>query len=393
MIFSSRNPDPTKAGMSLPVNTSTEEAGPLPATWRRRDLALIIILITIIVPDMRGMQFAGSTVFFYWFLALFTFQLPSIYVFGWLTRQAPGRVPIYTWLLRLLHDRWRSVILFLMWWAGVLLTLAALGICLSLLEPPYTTWFGALPVQWLVFTVLLTLATLLVSLPARLFKIVLWTGGLLYLAVFGLVGAAILVLLIHPQNQANVFPYPVLTGFPQHFSWPLFGLALLSIFGLNGPLLLDGEARENGGFLRGSTGYLWWGGLGSFLILLLCTCGWVMIHPDLQVRQARLFLAVGPILGGQSITLGWLLLLFGSFGCVLAYLLVFSRAFLLAAHMGYLPRSLARLKSFWYANQGDPGPIRGDRLHSGALLRDRTGFARSLSATRPGDGVENRRSI
>src|SRR5690242_12484115 len=112
MLFPLHRPDPLPNGSEAGTEETTSRShGLLPAVWRPCDLALIIVLITIIVPDMRGMQFAGSAVFFYWGLAFATFQIPSLYVFSWLMHQAPPDIPIYVWLLHLMHERWRSVLL------------------------------------------------------------------------------------------------------------------------------------------------------------------------------------------------------------------------------------------------------------------------------------------
>ena len=317
-----------------------KEPDALPAVLCERDLLPLIVLIVVIVPDMRGMEFAGTTVFFYWFLAFFTFLLPLICVFRWLLRQAPRHVPLYIWILRLVRERWRSVLVFLLWWTGVLSVLSILGMCLSLLQSFSPSWFSAFPVRCLAFTGLLIAATLLTALPLRLFRLVLWGCGVLYLAFFVLLGVSMLVVLNTHPSGTPMFSHQVTGGIPEPFSWSLFGLAILSLVGLSSPLLLDGEFRGPHRFLRGSSASLWWGGLGSFLLSLLCTIAWLLLKHE---TQGFLFEAVGPVLGSHAQLLAWLLLFLGSFGCTLAYLFVFSRAFLLAARQGYLPRFLARL--------------------------------------------------
>lgn len=343
MAFFSRGPDPSNVAMTLSENASARGPDSLPAVLRTRDLALIIILVTIIIPDVRGMGFAGNAIFFYWFLAFFVFQLPSLCVFSWLLHQAPRHVPVYAWLLRLVNERWRSVLLFLMWWPGVLIALSTLSLCLSLLQHAFPSWLNTFPARCLAFAVLLICATLLTSLPLRLFRILLWATGLLYMGAFVLVIFAALTTLNVNLSSSGVYQYSALVSFPEHFSWSLFGLALLCLFGLNGPLLLDGEMRGSQRFLRGSTSYLWWGGLGSFLILLVITGVWIILDPTMQVIQSPFLQIIVPILDSRTITTGWILIFFGVFGCTLVYLLIFSRAFLLAARMGYLPRFIVRL--------------------------------------------------
>ncbi len=343
MTFASRNTDPPEVGTTIPAQTAPSKPDTLPALLRQRDLALLVVLVTIIASDVQGMQFAETAIWCYWLLALVTFQLPSLWIFSWLTRQAPRRVPLYVWILRLVPECWRSVLLFLIWWAGVLIALAILGMCLPWLSAFFPPWFSAFPVQCLAFAILLLLATLLTALPLRFFRLVLWTGGLCYLGAFVFATVVTLLALLSGRTSPGVVLLPPRTALPTPFSWSLFGLALLCLFGLNGPLLLDGEMQGAQRFLRGSTGSLWWGGLGAFLFLLCLTFAWIFLDPTLHVIQTPLLQVILPLLGPQVGSLYRLLLLLGTFGCVLAYLFVFARAFLLAARMGYLPRSLTVL--------------------------------------------------
>lgn len=78
-----------------------------------RDMALLVMLAVVVLPDLRGLLCAGATVFFYPPLALLVSLLPSRYITRWLLRQAPGRVPVCEWIMRLLDERWRSFVLFL----------------------------------------------------------------------------------------------------------------------------------------------------------------------------------------------------------------------------------------------------------------------------------------
>lgn len=252
MAFSLRSRDVT---WTMPEKRSTGGTDMLPALLRPRDLALLIVLVTIIASDVQGMQFAANAVFFYWFLALVTFQLPGLWVFRWLIRQAPRHVPLYAWILRLTPVGLRSVLLFLMCWPGVLIALATLGMCVSLLSATFPAWLHAFPNQCLAFILLVCFATLLTLLPLRLFRVILWIGGLLYLGAFLFVACGALGVLIGNHRDGLVF-HAGLVGLPTHFSLPLFGLAVLCLFGLNGPFLLDGEVRGTQRFLRTSTGSL-----------------------------------------------------------------------------------------------------------------------------------------
>ncbi len=345
MAWYARRPKTLHTDAPLPEN---KEPGSLPATLRQRDLALFTILVIVIVTNFHGLQFAGPTVFFYCFLAFFTLLLPTICVCSWLLRHAPARVPVYGWIVRFLNDRWRPLLLFLRWWLGILGILTALGACLDLLQRGLPQWFSAFPLRVLAFIGLLILSTLIACLPMRLFKRIIWACGLCYLAFFGIVGLATMrdlsqVDTTHAHTTIDISLHALSAGVPTRFSWSFFGLALFALFGLNFTLFLDGEMRGPERFLRHSTSFLWWGGLGTFAALLMSSLAWVVIEPE---KHSFLFQLVTPVLGSRATTLAWVLQFLGGFGIVLVYVLIVSRIFLLAVHMKYFPRSLAQLNHF-----------------------------------------------
>ncbi|GHO58824.1 hypothetical protein KSB_72990 [Ktedonobacter robiniae] len=113
------------------------------------------------------------------------------------------------------------------------------------------------------------------------------------------------------QSVSHLGSHPGFIGLPAPFPWSLFGLTVLNLFGLNGPLLLDGEMRGPQRFLRRSTSYLWWGGLGAFLLLFLITVAWFILNPTLQMLPLPSPQLLGPILGPRGMALFWLLTFLG----------------------------------------------------------------------------------
>jgi diguanylate cyclase (GGDEF)-like protein/putative nucleotidyltransferase with HDIG domain len=312
----------------------------LPATLRRRDIVLFIILAVVMFPDVQGMQFAGISMFFYWFLALITFMLPCIYITGWLTCQTPRNVPVYVWAMRLLDARWRSFILFLVWWIGVLALFAVLGMCLCVLQTTFPGLHSTFALQCGAFVFLLGLATVIGCLPLRIGTTVLWICGLFYVAFFGILALTALVSLFGGNAASNVAPHAVTEVLPGSFSWIFFGMALLSLLGLNAPLLMEGEVREADRCSGRFPGYFWLGSLISFVILVLA--GVSVLVVNLPGSRDPL-VQIGRVFGPTVHTIAGLLLLAGCFGIVLVYLLMFSRALFLSAQQGYLPRYLAKL--------------------------------------------------
>ncbi len=343
MTFDSRNAQRADVREPLSKNMPAGKSDLLPAVLRQRDLALFIILIIVVASDNRGLEFAGPTFFFYLCLALFTFLLPAICIYGWLLRRAPAHIPVYQWMLRFLNDRWAPLLLFLRWWVGILSILAILMTCLSLLQRRFPQWLSALPAQGLTFIVLLALATLLACLPLRLLKKGLWTCGLCYLVFVGLLCLATGIYLSSGHATTGILPRALSSPFPDQFSWSFFALALFALYGLNSPLFMDGEMHGSERFLRHSTAFLWWGGLSSFSMILIGIVVRAIIKPHINLF---LFQIVAPTLGPGLSNLAWSLSFLGNFGTLLVLLLIVSRMCLLGARLHYLPYSLALLNRF-----------------------------------------------
>lgn len=311
----------------------------LPAVLSRRDIVLLVIFAVVVLPDMRGLQFAGATVFFYLPLAFVSSLLPSIYITRWLLRQAPGRVPVYEWIMRLLDGRWRSFVLFLIWWLGVLTVFSLLGLCLCTLRVAFPRLLATLPLQCLAFTCLLVAAMVITCLPIGIFRVVLWICGLLYLGLFLLLGLALLVRAWSGgQIVGTALPSSLSSTLPGSFSWLFFGMALFSLLAVNAPVLLDGEIKGRQRCLRPRPCPFWWGGLGAFVVCLAGTAILLALGATADHFPLR---PIERVFGPGVLAFASLCLIAGYFGSALAYLLFFSRALFHAARLGYLPRGLA----------------------------------------------------
>ncbi|HEY1354433.1 MAG TPA: amino acid permease [Ktedonobacteraceae bacterium] len=307
----------------------------------KRDIALLVLLAVVILPDVRGLQFAGVTVFFYLPLAFVSSLLPCVYITRWLLRQAPGRVPVYEWIMRLLDERWRSFVLFLTWWLGVLAVFSLLGLCLCALRLAFPDLLATFLLQYLAFSALLVAAMVIICLPIRVFRVVLWTCGLLYLGLFLLLGLALVVKVLAGSSLVGeALPSSPAGVLPGSFSWLFFGMALLSQLAVNAPMLMDGEMRGRHACLRTLPCPFWWGGVMAFV---LCLSGTVMLLAIGTTADRFPLLPIGRVLGPGAQALACLCLVAGYFGSALTYLLLFSRALFHAARLGYLPSGLASL--------------------------------------------------
>ena len=312
----------------------------LPAVLGKSDIILLVMLSVVVLPDMRGMQFAGGTVFFYLPLAFITSMLPCIYITGWLLRQAPRHVPVYEWIMRLLDERWRSFVLFLTWWLGVLAVFSLLGMCLCALREAFPSLLATFPLQCLVFSGLLVAAIVITCLPMPICRIALWICGLLELGLFVLLGLAMVISAAGGHIVRGALPSSPSEVLPGSFSWLFFGIALLTLLAVNAPLLMDGEIRGKSRCLRSLPCPFWWGGLGAFLICLFATVALMTLDAGADPFP---LLPIGRVFGPVMLKIACLCLLAGYFGTALTYLLLFSRALFHAARQGYIPRCLARL--------------------------------------------------
>ncbi|HET8840165.1 MAG TPA: amino acid permease, partial [Ktedonobacteraceae bacterium] len=241
MALETRNPARIVEKEVCLTNEAKAGSSLLPPLMRKRDLIFFIILVIVGVPYMPAMQFAGAAAFVYWGLGFLTFLLPCIFVTGWLTRKAPSRVSMYLWMTRLVDMRWRSFLLFLIWWIGVLGVISILGQCLSSVRQLFPAQFNEFWPKCVFFMALLVIATLLASLPLRVFTRIVGLCTLLYLTFFALLGCAAFVWLIEGHAPASAQFRSPMTGLPGGLIWPIFGLTIFSLLGLNIPLFMDGE--------------------------------------------------------------------------------------------------------------------------------------------------------
>ena len=319
----------------------------LPAVVSRRNLILFALLVIVAVPNIQAIQFGKGATLFYWLLGFTTFLVPCAYIYGWLMRQAPARVPLLVWILHFVDERWRSFLLFLLCWAGILGVFAVLGVCVTLLEPLLPINQHDFTMQSLLFAGLLMLATLIICLPLCLLRFIWGIAAILYLAFFALLGFAIFGCVKSGHAQPGVFPHAIPNYLPTPFSWPLFGLVLMALMGLNLVFFFDGEIRGSARYLRHSPHYLWWICLLVLLVQVIATLALQISEPTaLAVQRGSLIQAIALTFGsGTALAARWLLVL-GNIGIVISFLLALTRALLLGTRLGYLPASLAHLNRF-----------------------------------------------
>lgn len=333
-----KKPSPSAADSSCGTPSS------LPAVLSKLDLVFFSLLQIVTLPDIEAMQFSGTSMVFYWTLAFVAFSIPCTYICNWLLRQAPASVPFYVWILRFVNGRWRSFLLFLMWWAGVISILSVLGLCLSLLQPILSIGADDLAGQSLLFAGLLIAGCLLLCLPLSLLRYVLSGLALLYLAFFVLLIIAALVWVRAGQETLSVIPHAIPGHLPATFSWPLFGLAVFSLLGINFLLFLDGEMRGKSRCLRHPAAPLWGNSLLVLLVLVSSTLALLLIEPTaLAVKYGSPLQAIRLVFGPETALVAQCLLVLCNFGMAVEYLLVLSRVLLLCPRLGYVPRSLAQL--------------------------------------------------
>lgn len=330
-----------KPGHPAAVSRGGRVFATLPAVLGKQDIALLVMLAVVVLPDVRGLQFAGATVFFYLPLAFVSSLLPCVYITRWLLRQAPEHVPVYEWIMRLLDERWRSFVLFLTWWLGVLAVFSLLGLCLCALRVAFPGLLATFLLQCLAFGCLLVAAMVVTCLPMGIFRITLWICGLLYLGLFLLLGLALVIKALSGERiVGKTLPSTPAGVLPGAFSWLFFGMALLSQLAVNAPLLLDGEMRGKSSCLRTLPCPFWWGGVVAFV---LCLSGTVILLAIGTTADRFPLLPIGRVLGPGAQAFACLCLVAGYFGSALTYLLLFSRALFHAARLGYMPRRLASL--------------------------------------------------
>ncbi|MFI6595696.1 APC family permease [Nonomuraea sp. NPDC050536] len=268
--------------MSEPQLLSERVAGGiLPRVLTTFDMVAIFVAIVLFITNAAVIQSAGPAAFGWWIIAFALFLIPCAIVTGQLGAMFPGEGSIYLWTNKAFGPFWGFFAGFCAWWPGVLVMVATGTLTISFLGfvfPPV----GALPVQAQggLIVVILVVAALLAVLRFRLTQNVVNVAFVAYgLAILAMFVAGVVHLLEGNASATNPWDFAAWSPSAEHginfANWSFFGLAVLALLGVEVPLNMGVEIREE----KAVTRYLLWGSLAVMVAYLIATWGVMVTVP------------------------------------------------------------------------------------------------------------------
>ncbi|MFI7131813.1 APC family permease [Nonomuraea sp. NPDC050153] len=255
--------------------------GILPRVLTTFDMVAIFVSIVLFITNAAVIQSAGPAAFGWWIIAFALFLVPCAIVTGQLGAMFPGEGSIYLWTTKAFGPFWGFFAGFCAWWPGVLVMVATGTLTISFLGYVFPG-LGALPVpaQGGLIVVILLLAAVLAVLRFRLTQNVVNVVFLAYgLAILLMFVAGIARLAAGHPAATDPWDFAAWSPSAEHglnfANWSFFGLAVLALLGVEVPLNMGVEIRQE----RAVTRYLLWGSLAVMVAYLVATWGVMVSVP------------------------------------------------------------------------------------------------------------------
>lgn len=255
--------------------------GILPRVLTTFDMVAIFVAIVLFITNAATIQPAGSAAYGWWIIGFLAFLIPSAIATGQLGVMFPGEGSIYLWTHKAFGSFWGFFAGFCAWWPGVLVMVATGDLTISFLGyafPAVSRW--PVQVQGLVIVGLIVVSAILAVLRFRL------TQNMVNV-VFALYGLAILAMFVSGLvylargHHAAANPFTISQWAPgsahgiNFANWTFFGLVVLALLGVEVPLNMGVEIRDQ----RAITRYLIWGSLVVMVAYVLATWGVMVVVP------------------------------------------------------------------------------------------------------------------
>jgi amino acid transporter len=280
------------------TDSTTEDAllservagGMLPRVLTSFDMVAIFVAIVLFITNAAVVQSAGPAAFGWWILGFVAFLVPGAIVTGQLGRMFPGEGSIYLWTHKAFGRFWGFFAGFCAWWPGVLVMVATGTVVLSYLGFVFPGSVGSwsVQVQGIVIIAFILLSAVLAVQRFRLTQNVVNAVFVLYGLAIGLVVIAGIVHLAKGNAAAtDPFDFGAYAPGAEHgvnlSNWTFFGLVILALLGVEVPLNMGVEIKDN----RAITRYLVWGSLAVMAAYLLATWAVMVTVPADDGQSAQ----------------------------------------------------------------------------------------------------------
>jgi len=253
----------------------------LPRVLTTFDMVAIFVAIVLFITNSAAIQPAGPAAYGWWLIGFVVFLIPCAIATGQLGVMFPGEGSIYLWTHKAFGRFWGFFAGFCAWWPGVLVMVATGTLVISFLGFAFPK-INTLSVAWqgviIVAVILLSavLAVLRFRVTQNMVNVVFGLYGLAILAMFV---AGIVYLAKGNHSAVNPWDFKQWAAGNAHglnfTNWTFFGLVVLALLGVEVPLNMGVEIRDQ----RAVTRYLIWGSLVVMVAYVLATWGvMVTVH-------------------------------------------------------------------------------------------------------------------
>lgn len=253
----------------------------LPRVLTTFDMVAIFVAIVLFITNAAVIQAAGPAAFGWWLIGFVVFLVPCAIATGQLGAMFPGEGSIYLWTHKAFGPFWGFFAGFCAWWPGVLVMVATGTTTVAFLGyafPAVSKW--PVQAQGGLIVAVVVISALLAVLRFRVTQNVVNTVFLLYgLAILAMFAAGIVYLARGHHAAVNPWAFRQWGSGSAHginfTNWTFFGLAILALLGVEVPLNMGVEIRQQ----RAATRYLLWGSLVVVVAYLLATWGVMVTVP------------------------------------------------------------------------------------------------------------------
>src|SRR3954463_5863672 len=246
--------------------------GMLPRVLGSFDMVVIFVAIVLFIVNASAVQSAGPAAFSYWIIGFLVFLIPGALVTAQLGQMFPQEGSLYVWTQKALGPFWGFFAGFCAWWPGGLVMVATGDAVLALFQFIFD---GGLPQAWeqgVVIRAVLWFSAGMATLRLRMTQNYVNWAVVAYGAAVFVIGLSGILWLIGNGHSATA-GFGDASAYKPSFhgsSMTLFGIVILALLGIEGPLKMGGEIVH----MRSIKKYLFWGSIvvmGAYLWVTLGT--------------------------------------------------------------------------------------------------------------------------
>ena len=321
--------------------------GILPKVLTTFDMVAIFVAIVLFITNAAVIQSAGSSAFGWWIIGFVVFLIPCAIATGQLGAMFPGEGSIYLWTHKAFGPFWGFFAGFCAWWPGVLVMVATGTAFISFLGyvfPAVNNW--PVQAQGGIIVVMIIVSAVVAVLRFRVTQNMVNVVFLLYgLAILAMFAGGIAYLAKGHHAVVNPWDFSSWRPSAPHginfTNWTFFGLAVLALLGVEVPLNMGVEVREQ----RAVTRYLLWGSLVVVAAYLLATWGVMVTVPNVGGNITAVAAAVGIGLGTAAGKIVAVVLALFFLFITVVYNYSFARLIFVSGLDRRLPRAMSHVNS------------------------------------------------